>query len=179
VGVFEGPLRQIVHALKYDDRRSVAIGLGALMKRSGAPVLDGASCVIPVPLHRNRRRARGFNQAALIAKHLGLPLLDALVRVRDTPSQAGLPSARRHANVRGAFALARAARGRQWTVVRRLGLPPADQMEMSIAGRCVVLVDDVSTTGATLDACARVLKEAGASEVRALIAARATARPDA
>lgn len=118
-------------------------------------MLEGASICVPVPLHRARMHARGFNQAAELARHLGPPVAHALRRVRRTGSQTDLPAARRHANVRGAFAL----RGR-----------------VDVSGAVVVLVDDVSTTGATLDACARTLLEAGAREVRALTAARAVAR---
>ncbi len=151
VGLYDGSLRDIVHALKYDGRRSVARRLGALMRERGADVLDGADAVVPVPLHRRRLRARGFNQAAELGRHLGLPLRHALRRVRATPSQTDLPAGERHANVRGAFALAR---------------------RIDVRGARLVLVDDVSTTGATLDACARVLREAGAEDVRALTAAR-------
>lgn len=118
-------------------------------------MLDGADVVVPVPLHRARRLARGFNQAADLARGLGLPVSQALRRTRNTGSQADLPAARRHANVRGAFRLARRA---------------------PIRGASVVLVDDVSTTGATLEACGRALLEGGAREVRALIAARAVTR---
>jgi ComF family protein len=148
-------LRAIVHALKYDGRRSLARPLAALLAQHGADVLEGADVVVPVPLHRSRRRARGFNQAAEIARHLPVPAAHALRRVRATRSQTDLPAAQRHANVRNAFALRRRAR---------------------IKGRIVVLVDDVSTTGATLDASAQVLLEAGAREVRALTVARVVSR---
>jgi len=155
IGEYEGSLRAIVHALKYDGRRSVAKQLAARLAVDGAEVLDGADFVTPVPLHRSRRRKRGFNQAAEIARHLPVPLHHALKRVRATPSQTDLPAATRHANVRNAFALRRRAQ---------------------VKGCVVVLVDDVSTTGATLDACARVLLEGGAREVRALTAARVVSR---
>jgi ComF family protein len=145
-----------VHALKYDGRRSLARPLGLRLARAGSDILAGADLVVPVPLHRSRRRARGFNQAAEIARHLGLPVTDALRRVRATPSQTDLPAARRHANMRNAFAM-------RWRA--------------DVGGRRVVLVDDVSTTGATLDACARALMDAGALEVRALTAARVVSRP--
>lgn len=158
IGAYDGALRSIVHALKYDGRRSLATPLAALLERYGADVLEGADCVIPVPLHRARRRARGFNQAAEIARRLPLPAVDALKRIRATISQTDLPAATRHANVRGAFALS-----------RRAGL--------RVRGAIVVLVDDVSTTGATLDACAAVLLEGGAREVRALTVARVVSRP--
>jgi ComF family protein len=168
VGEYDGTLRQIIHALKYDGRRSLARGLGALMRRAGADLLDGADWVMPVPLHRRRQRVRGFNQARDLAGHLGPPVLDALERIRHTRPQIELPAPRRHANVRDAFAV---RIRRSWSWRRR------SPRLVTLAGACVVLVDDVSTTGATLDACARVLKRAGAREVRALTAARVVARP--
>jgi ComF family protein len=152
IGGYDDPLRAIVHALKYDGRRSLARPLGAMMRERGAELLAGAGAVVPVPLHGSRRRQRGFNQADDLARHLGLPVCRALKRVRATPTQTGLPAARRRRNVHDAFAPNRRARG--------------------LAGAIVVLIDDVSTTGATLDACARVLKEIGVAEVRALTAAR-------
>jgi ComF family protein len=157
VGAYDGALRAIIHALKYDGRRSLARRLGVMMRTQGTDVLRGADVVVPVPLHRVRRLSRGFNQASDLARQLGVPVVHALSRTRNTGSQADLPAARRHANVRGAFRLARPARG-------------------SVKGACIVLVDDVSTTGATLEACARTLRDGGAREVRALIAARAVSR---
>ena len=155
VGLYEGALRSIVHALKYEGRRSLAAPLADLMRERGAELLDGVHAVVAVPLHPSRRRERGFNQAADLVKHLGLPISPALRRLRATEAQASLPAARRHANVRGAFRATRAA----------------DQLR----GQTILLVDDVSTTGATLEACARALKEAGIREVRALTAARVAA----
>ena len=152
IGSYEGALRAIVHAFKYDGRRSLAPRLGELMKVRGAVVLAGAEIVVPVPLHPSRRRERGFDQAADLARHVGLPVVRALGRIRPTAVQASLPASRRHANVRDAFALAPAA--------------------TRLRGRVVVLVDDVSTTGATLEACARALSAAGPREIRALTAAR-------
>ena len=107
-----------------------------------------------VPLHPWRHYTRGFNQAAELAEHLGLPVVRALRRTRATITQTDLPEGQRHENVKGAFGL-------RHPIAR---------------GAIVVLVDDVSTTGATVDACARVLLEAGAGQVRALTAARAAAR---
>jgi ComF family protein len=157
IGEYDGALRAIVHALKYDGRRSLSKRLAALMIERGADLLRDATCVVPVPLHPSRRRQRGFNQAADLARRLSIPTCHALRRVRATATQASLPSSRRHQNMRGAFAATRRAR--------------------LLDGAVVVLVDDVCTTGATLDACGRVLKAAGAAEVRALTAARVVARP--
>jgi ComF family protein len=152
VGAYEGTLRSIIHALKYEGRRSLAIPLAHLMRARGADLIEGADVAVPVPLHPSRRRERGFNQAADLGKHLGMPMRPALRRIRATVAQASLPAARRHGNVRGAF----------------VATPAAE----SLCRQTVLLIDDVSTTGATLEACARVLKEAGVREVRALTAAR-------
>jgi ComF family protein len=156
IGAYDGSLRAIVHALKYDGRRSIARPLAALMVRHGTDVIEGADLAVPVPLHRTKRRTRGFNQAAEIARFVPLPVVHALRRVRATASQTDLPAAERHRNVRGAFKLTRGA---------------------TTEGAVVVLIDDVSTTGATLDACAGILLDAGAREVRALTAARVVSRP--
>lgn len=157
IAPYEGALRNILHALKYHQRRSVARPLGRLMAASGSLVLDGADFVVPVPLHFIRRYRRGFNQAAELARHVGTPVLHALRRTRPTRTQTDLPEVQRHRNVDDAFAIQRRARSR-------------------LPGAVVVVVDDVSTTGATLDACARVLLDGGAKEVRALTAARAASR---
>ncbi len=125
------------------------------MREHGSDVLAGGDVVVPVPLHPLRQLSRGFNQADELARSLDLPIASVLRRTRNTGSQADLPAASRHANVRGAFAVVRGA---------------------NIRGRRVVLVDDVSTTGATLEACGRVLLASGAREVRAVIAARAVSR---
>jgi len=157
IGEYDGALKAVIHALKYEGRRSLARPLAALMRERAADLVASADCVIPVPLHPSRRRQRGFNQASDLARQLGLPVRHALRRVRATPTQTGLPAAQRHRNLRGAFALRRFAH--------------------DVAGRTVLLVDDVSTTGATLEACARALKRAGAREVIALTAARVVTRP--
>lgn len=150
---YEGRMKEIVHALKYERRRSIAAPLGGLMRLAGAPVLRDADVVVPVPLHRRREYQRGFNQAEDLAQHLGVPVIRMLKRSRHTHSQIELPKAQREQNVRGAFELAEA-----W------GLRP----EACV----VVLVDDVSTTGSTLEACAKVLRAAGVKDVRAVTAAR-------
>ena len=158
IGPYEDSLKNIIHALKYEQRRSIARGLAQRMRAAGGEVLQGADVVVPVPLHRARERERGFNQAHEFARHLGVRMTEALVRTRETAAQADLPATRREVNVRGAFAL-------------RNGI--------SVEGLIVVLVDDVSTTGATLNACAAPLLAAGAQEVRALTAARASLRATA
>lgn len=157
IGPYDGALRAIIHALKYGGRRSLARPLAGLMRARGAEMLAGADAAVPVPLHRSRHRERGFNQADDLARHLELPVVTALRRTRATAAQAELPAARRHGNVRGAFA--------------------ATPRATALAGAVVLLVDDVSTTGATLEACARALKAAGVREVRALTAARVVSRP--
>ena len=162
VGAYEGTLRDILHVLKYDGRRSVAPRLSQMMAEHGRDVLEQADLVVPVPLHRRRERERGFNQAEDLARGLGLPFSRALRRVRMTRPQVDLPAEERRVNVRDAFAL------RRTPLARTVGA--ADRAPL--LRKVVVLVDDVATTGATLDACARVLKAAGAAEVRALTAAR-------
>lgn len=153
LGVHEGALRAIVHALKYDGRRSLARPLGQLMRERAADLLATAQAAVPVPLHASRQRVRGFNQAEDLARHLGLPVVMAMARVRATEMQADLPAHQREGNVRDAFRTTPAA--------------------MALVGHSVVLVDDVSTTGATLNACARPLLAAGVGPIYAVTAARA------
>ena len=145
-----------------EGRRTLAIRLGAMMRLAGSDLLSDADCVVPVPLHPWRRLMRGFNQAADLAARLERPVVPALWRTRATAPQTGLTAAGRRRNVRGAFSLSPLFSQR----VR----------DAMLVDRVVVLVDDVRTTGATLEACARVLKDAGAREVRALTTALADAR---
>ena len=155
IGLYDGTLRAVLQALKYDGRRALARPLSRLMRQRGAAVLSDADCVVPVPLHWRRRWRRGFNQALDLTSELGLPVRHALRRRRHTRTQTDLPAAARQRNVRDAFVL---RRGTQ------------------LSGLRVVLVDDVSTTGATLEACARVVMAAGAADVRTLTAARVVTR---
>ncbi|MGE0864004.1 MAG: ComF family protein [Vicinamibacterales bacterium] len=165
---YEGRLRDVIHALKYERRRSIAKPLGRLMRERGSGLLRDAGAVVPVPLHPHRQRERGFNQADDLARHLGVPVVPLLQRVRFTTSQIELPANARHQNVRDAFALTGNPKGLppQIRPLRVGGGNPSGLPDI------VVLVDDVSTTGATLEACARVLKVGGVKEVRALTAAR-------
>ncbi len=158
-GRYDGVLRELIHAFKYDGRRSLAAPLGALLRDRSARELGDASCVIPVPLFALKRVRRGFNQAADLAAQLELPVVHALWRVRLTTSQTGLTADQRRLNVHRAFRLS--------------PLMSAASRARFIAGRAVVLVDDVMTTGATSDACAGVLRQAGAREVRVVTLAQA------
>jgi len=149
--------RRLVLALKHGDRTHLAPALGRWMRRAGAELLDSADLIAPVPLHWTRLFARRFNQAGLLAHAIhaagGPPVApDWLIRRRRTPSQGRLGPTARARNVRGAFAL----RGGR-----------------SIKGKRIVIVDDVLTTGATVEECARVLRRAGAAFVGVLTLARA------
>ena len=154
----DGPARQLVHRLKYGDRLELARNMGQWMARAGADVLPGAHVLVPIPLHRGRLFSRRFNQAAALAQAIsrvcGVPADPlALTRVKATAPQVGLTRAQRADNVQGAFRVPEGARPR-------------------IVGRRVVLVDDVMTSGATANACARILLRAGAEQVDLLVFAR-------
>jgi len=165
LGWYEDVLRDLVHAVKYDERRTLAAALAPLLIRNAGDSIAAGALLVPVPLHPWRQWSRGFNQADDIARAIArharsVSVVHALRRVRHTRPQSDLDAGARRRNVRGAFALA------GWTPLsrrRRAG---------RLADRHVVLVDDVMTTGATLEACAEVLREAGAREVSAVTLAR-------
>ena len=157
--LYGGLAREAIHAFKFGGRRGLAYPLGDLLAGLGVSALPGAApeVLVPVPLHPRRARERGYNQALLLARRVerawGVPAAaNALQRVAPTQPQTDLDAAARRRNVRGAFA------------VRRPEL---------VAGRHVVLVDDVLTTGATAGECARSLIRAGARTVGVITVARA------
>jgi predicted amidophosphoribosyltransferase len=170
---FAGPVRAALHDLKYGGERRLARPLGLAVARRWRRVGEGATLVVPVPVHAERERHRGFDQAALIAAvaaaELGLPCVRALERERATTAQFELGRQDRAANVAGAFRLrasdVRAPEVRAPERARR-------GSGATVAGRWVLLVDDVVTTGATLAACAIALEEAGAAGVSAITVAR-------
>lgn len=179
LGEYDGVLRAVIHALKYDGRRSVAPRLSRMMADCGRDILAGADAVIPVPLHPHRQRQRGFNQAEDLTRELGLPVLGALKRIKRTHPQVDLPAADRQLNVRDAFVVV-PCRARDWRLAPRRWQPRDAGLRdgsCNLADATLVLVDDVATTGATLEACARVLTGAGAREIRALTAARVATAP--
>jgi ComF family protein len=159
---YDGALRRLVHLLKYEQSRPAANVLGAKLAQSlkrSESAADRAVLVIPVPLHPSKRRQRGFNQSELIARS-AVQNLDGsrfelhtgnLRRTRATTSQTGLTSHQRRENVRGAFIVTAPAR---------------------VKDRDVVIVDDVYTTGTTLNECARVLRAAGARQIAVATVAR-------
>ena len=155
-GLYEGALREIVHALKYRSHRSLGRPLGALMKSTDRGLLAAADVVVPVPLHPWRHLRRGFNQADELAQALGRPVWRPLRRRTLGVPQAKLRGDQRRTNVQTAYSVSPLRAG-------------------AITGRprYVVLIDDVMTTGATLDACSRALREGGVEWIGALTLARA------
>lgn len=154
-GVYAGPLAAAVRALKYRGRRGLARPLAELLAAGPLKPIPAPELVVPIPLHPDRERSRGYNQAALLGKELarllGVPCEPrGLVRTRPTASQVGLSAAARRENVRGAFRC-----------------PRPDLVQ----GRRVWLVDDVITTGATAAEAAQTLRRAGARQVWAVAVA--------
>jgi ComF family protein len=155
---YKGVGRALVLAFKHGDRLDAAPTLARWLARAGAELLADADVIVPVPLHRRRLFARRYNQSAVLALALGrltgrAVAVDALARIRSTPSQGGLDRRARAANVRRAIVAQRA---------------------LAVKGRRVVVVDDVLTTGATVGVCVRALLRAGAVSVDILTLARVT-----
>ncbi|MFN4142075.1 ComF family protein [Aestuariivirga sp.] len=149
--LFEDHAAKLVHALKYQDRQEAGLLMARMMARAGWKLLAEADVIVPVPLHRLRLWQRRFNQSAFLAQHVarlaGKPWRhDLLLRTRRTRAQVGLDQAERRRNVKGAFEVSPGGAG-------------------ALTGKCVLLVDDVRTTGATAEACAAALKAAGAARV--------------
>ena len=154
----DGPARQLIHQLKYNDHMDMADPMGLWMTRSGADLLKDADVLIPIPLHRLRLAARRFNQSALLARVISRQSgvsydADALIRIKATTPQIGLSRQARADNVQGAFAL-------------------SPEGEMRILNKKIILIDDVLTTGSTINAAARTLLRAGAQNVDVLVFAR-------
>ena len=153
---FDGVIRQAIHQLKYRNLRALATPLAQLLKDYLSTNLIPGEVLVPVPLHRKRLRERGYNQSSLLVMELGkvtnLPVEnDCLVRLRQAPPQARTPTVEeRQSNVADAFAC----------------------RDQRLRDKQVLLIDDVATSGATLDACATVLKAAGATLVWGLVLAR-------
>jgi ComF family protein len=151
----DNPIRSAIHFLKYRNHQAVAAVLGQILAEAYQRYRLLAQVIVPVPLHAARLRERGYNQSELLARQIGyrlnLPVnTSALQRTRSTQSQMTLGYEERHRNVSGAFTCA-----------------------ASLTGQTVLLVDDVCTTGSTLDACAQALKSAGAAAVWGLTLAKA------
>ncbi|PIU68608.1 MAG: ComF family protein [Armatimonadetes bacterium CG07_land_8_20_14_0_80_40_9] len=172
IGGYEGTLREAIHKFKYQGKKRLAIDLGKLMveylrkekedfpqtpiKEHQFPPYQEIDCLVPVPLHPSRLRERGFNQSELLAevirKDLGIPLLnDTLLRIKATQSQTKLSREERIKNVKGAFAII-----------------DAD----SFSNKTILLIDDMFTTGETINECAKALKEAKVKKIAVLTLAR-------
>ena len=155
---YDDVARTLVHALKYQDRTDLAPAMGRWMARAGHELLGEAGVLVPVPLHWRRAWRRRYNQsgalARVIERQTGVKVApEALRRIRPTEQQIGLSRTQRASNVQGAFKV-------------------ATDRQFLIAGRRVVLIDDVLTSGATVDACARALLRAKAASVDVLVFAR-------
>jgi len=158
-GAYEGVLRDLIHLYKYGRVQTLSLPLADFLA-AALPLEERFDAVTPVPLHWRKQWQRGFNQAEFLARAIarrrGVPVVRALRRARFTQTQAGLSNTARRGNVAGAFRCRRAAK--------------------TLAGRSVLLIDDVMTTGSTAAACARALKQAGAAKVVLATVARVDRR---
>lgn len=158
VAIYDGVARDIVHHFKFRDQLDLAKPMGSWMARAGQELLKEADFLVPMPLHRWRLLQRRYNQSALLAREIGRlsarrVLTQGLLRIRHTKRQVGLDRAARQENVQGAFRV-----------------PP--DIAGLIRGSRVLLIDDVLTSGASVDAATRALKRAGAAEVDVLVFCR-------
>lgn len=153
VCLYEGLGREMIHRLKYNDKRDIALTIAALMKE----VLGDKSfdMIIPVPISKNKLRKRGYNQAELISRELSglmdMPSINGIQRIRDTESQVLLNEGMRWYNVKGAF-----------------------RCDLNLKNKSILIIDDVITTGATIYYCAKELKIAGAEKITAVSFAKST-----
>lgn len=153
---YETPIPEMISALKYDGFVEISELLGELLyEKYNKSISDADAILVPVPLHKDKEKQRGFNQSVLLSKYLsnqsGNIICPCLVRIRNTRTQVGLHRKERIRNISGAFRA-------------------IESIELS--GKTVILIDDVITTGATLFECGRCLKQAGAKKVIALVVAR-------
>src|SRR5437763_3358051 len=160
---YDDVARALVHALKYQDRTDLAPAMGRWMARAGHELLAEADMLVPVPLHWRRGWSRRYNQSGALARvverNSGVKLRgDVLRRIRATEQQVGLSRPQRASNVQGAFKV-------------------ADEAQSDVQGRRVIVIDDVLTSGATVDACARALLRAKAAQVDVLVFARVVDSP--
>jgi len=142
-------IRDLLHGMKFRNKKRVAQGLGLLWASHAKKFANGEEfTLVPMPMHRTKQRERGFNQAevltAAVSKKLGYPMENILIRTHDTPPQSGLHPSQRAENVKGIFAI---------------------RKNESVEGKNFILTDDIFTTGASLNECAKALKNAGAAKV--------------
>lgn len=156
--LFSGTARKLTHDLKYADRHDIVPLMARLMTRAGKELLSETDCLIPVPLHWSRLWYRRFNQSALLAKRIAQnnnkPFsFSSLSRTRRTRRQVGLTISQRHRNISGAFTVTKQGKRR-------------------IQGKRILLIDDILTTGVTIETCTKILLKAGAHHVDVLTFAR-------
>jgi ComF family protein len=157
---YEGVVKTALHRFKFQNRKRLAQPLGIMLVNYLCQLpgfkIEAIDCIVPVPLHQRRQRARGFNQVELLAEVVGRyfekPVVPAIARIRDTHPQFDLPREQRISNVKGVF---------------KATNPSA------LAGRTVLLLDDIYTTGSTVAECSQAIRRAGAKKIEVLTLARA------